>query len=159
MGVSRLRSQSWERDDSGNLGYKEEYVPDNKKHGKEPHVDRYRNGTNIGRYNKDGEGIPHKGSMPPKIPRGDIPKFQKAAAKLKFCPLSISDIIELIGGSVAEAAYLKKQMEDGKSLWDALKDLWDAYDDEDFELGDPETWDKKKREQMKRNRCRMPNVG
>ena len=33
------------------------YVPDNSKHG-HPHVDRYRGSQNVGRYNKDGTGIP-----------------------------------------------------------------------------------------------------
>ena len=48
------------------LGYTEDqYVPDNSgKHGG-PHVDRYRGGANVERYNKDGSGILHKGVMLP----------------------------------------------------------------------------------------------
>ena len=59
------------------------YVPDNSgKHGG-PHVDRYdKGGNNLGRYRKDGSGIPFKGSHPPKIPKSDLSKFLKAAARL-----------------------------------------------------------------------------
>ena len=60
----------------------DEYVPDKSgKHGG-PHVDRYSKSTNVGRYNKDGTGIPHKGQLPPKIPKSDWGKFLKGAGRL-----------------------------------------------------------------------------
>ena len=43
------------------------YVPDKYKHGG-PHVDRYRKGRNIGRYNRDGTPVEHKGKIPPLNP-------------------------------------------------------------------------------------------
>ena len=57
------------------------YVPDNNKHGG-PHIDRYRGGQNVGRYTKCGKPIPHKGKIPPPIPRKDLARFTAAASKL-----------------------------------------------------------------------------
>ena len=81
------------------------YVPDNSgKHGG-PHVDRYKESTNVRRYNKDGSGIVHKGKMPPSIPKGDISKFQKAAGKLRGFFL----LLDLLPGTIAEGLYIKAQ--------------------------------------------------
>ena len=41
--------------------------------------------------------------------------------------------------------YLKEQMDQGKSLKEALENLMESYEDEHFDILDPETWDKKKR--------------
>ncbi len=57
------------------------YVLDKHKHGG-PHIDRYRGNHNIGRYTPKGAPIPHKGRMPPPIPRSDWMKFISAAEKL-----------------------------------------------------------------------------
>ena len=58
------------------------YVPDFDNHGG-AHVDRYRNGKNIGRYRPDGSPMEHMGKTPSKIPKSDLKKFDKAAAKCK----------------------------------------------------------------------------
>ncbi len=58
----------------------DQYVPDTAKHG-DPHVDRYRDGRNIGRYKPDGTPIPHKGKLPPPIPNRDKERFKDAADK------------------------------------------------------------------------------
>ena len=121
------------------LGASDKYVPDNSKHGA-PHVDRYREGVNIGRYNKNGTGIMHKGKMPPDIPKGDIRNFQKAASKLRGNGLLL--LLDLLPGALAEALYLKEQIAQGKSLLEALAELLKAYDDEHFDILDPNTWDK-----------------
>ena len=58
------------------------YVPDPCKHGGS-HVDRYnKGGQNVGRYRPNGKPIPHKGSVPPKIPKKDLGRFFAAASKL-----------------------------------------------------------------------------
>ena len=58
------------------------YVPDKYKHGG-PHVDRYtKDGQNVGRYKKDGTPLDFKGKPSPPIPKSDLRKFIKSAAKL-----------------------------------------------------------------------------
>ena len=56
------------------------YKIDIAKHGG-PHVDRYRKGSNIGRYRLDGSPIPHNGVTPAPIPNADLERFEKEAAK------------------------------------------------------------------------------
>ena len=69
------------------------YVPDTSgKHGG-PHVDRYSGSNNVGRYNKDGSGIPHKGRNPPKIPKSDWKKFLKAAGRLPMLNLLLDSLL------------------------------------------------------------------
>ena len=124
------------------LGLSDEFVPDKYKHGG-PHVDWYHNGTNMGRYNKDGSGIMHNGKMPPRIPKRLMPSFQKAASKLSCNSLLL--ILDLLPGTIGEIMYLKEQMDQGKSLKEALENLMESYEDEHFDILDPETWDEKKR--------------
>ncbi len=59
---------------------KDIYKLDNAKHGG-PHIDRYRRGSNVGRYRLDGTPIPHNGIIPPPIPNADFERFLAEAAK------------------------------------------------------------------------------
>ena len=63
------------------FGAADRYVPDMRNHGG-PHVDRYRGSQNVGRYDRCGNPIPHKGKTPPPIPKRDWSRFQIAASKL-----------------------------------------------------------------------------
>jgi hypothetical protein len=64
----------------------DEFVPDKSgKHGG-CHVDWYdKNGKNLGRFRKDGSGIPHKGKLPPKVPNSLMGALARALAKLDSC--------------------------------------------------------------------------
>ena len=80
------------------------YQPDPSKHGG-PHVDRYDpSGKNVGRYRPDGTPIPHKGKLPPPIPKKDMSKFLCAVKKLAKIGMLVGIIIdELSSPASAEA--------------------------------------------------------
>jgi RHS repeat-associated protein len=60
--------------------------------------------------------------------------------------LLLISLIRAIPGSVAEGFYIKdKMLNEDKSLLEALGDLLDDYGDDDFDIMNPETWDKDKR--------------
>ena len=101
------------------------YVPDNSKHGKS-HVVRYHGSQNVGRYNKDGSGILHKGKMPPKNPKSEYPKFLKAAAKLK-CLGPLFYMPEIVDGVMSELDRFKRARENGRTYKEQLgKDIDEA---------------------------------
>jgi RHS repeat-associated protein len=83
------------------------YQSDPCKHGG-PHIDRYDSGgKNIGRYRADGTGIPHKGKVPPSIPKSDLAKFTKAAKLLgKCCSAIVGVVLFLADAAEAEAPTL-----------------------------------------------------
>ncbi|MBI5576274.1 MAG: RHS repeat-associated core domain-containing protein [Deltaproteobacteria bacterium] len=86
------------------------YQPDASKHGS-PHIDRYDpSGKNVGRYRPDGTGIPHKGKVPPPIPKKDLSKFSKAAKKLGKCGTAISIILWLADPAEAQAPTIDKDL-------------------------------------------------
>ena len=87
------------------------YVPDNSRHGS-PHVDRYHGSTNVGRYNKDGSGIRHKGIMPPRIPKSEMGKFAAAALKLRCVP----GILTLVQGIVEDFNLYIRARNNGRSF-------------------------------------------
>jgi hypothetical protein len=58
------------------------YKLDVAKHGG-AHVDRYRRGSNVGRYRLDGTPIPHNGVIPAPIPASDQQRFQSETAKAR----------------------------------------------------------------------------
>ena len=61
----------------------DDYKVDKFNHGG-PHIDRTdRNGNQVGRYNENGDPIEFKGHKPPRIPRRDKEKFEKAANELR----------------------------------------------------------------------------
>lgn len=70
------------------------YEPDVHKHGG-PHIDRYNGSQNVGRYRPDGSGIPHKGKMPPPIPKKDMCKFLKAVKALGKLGAIVGIVLEL----------------------------------------------------------------
>jgi hypothetical protein len=60
---------------------KDTYHLDRNKHGG-IHIDRRNKaGQNIGRYRLNGDPIPHKGVVPPQIPKADQIRFNAEAAK------------------------------------------------------------------------------
>ena len=93
------------------------YVPDNSKHGS-PHVDRYHGGVNVGRYNKDGTGIPHKGKMPPRIPNSEIGKFSAAASKLRC----VCGILGWLPGILDDISRLNRARENGRSYSEQMQE-------------------------------------
>ncbi len=93
------------------------YVPDNSKHGR-PHVDRYHGGVNVGRYNRDGTGIPHKGKMPPRIPNSEIGKFSAAASKLRC----VCGIFGWLPGIFDDISRLNRARENGRSYSEQMQE-------------------------------------
>ena len=120
----------------------DKYVPDNSgKHGG-PHVDRYKGSTNVGRYSKDQTPLLHKGKVSPSIPKSNLTKFNKAASKLKgIGPLNL--LLDMLPGAILEGQFIgDKMLNENKSFWDAIKELWDRYQDEEFDIEDKDTWEK-----------------
>ena len=91
------------------------YVPDNSKHG-QPHVDRYHGSQNIGRYRKDGTGIPHKGKMPPRIPMSERGRFLAAASKLRCA----GNILAWIPGILDDIDRISRAKENGRTYKEQL---------------------------------------
>ena len=100
------------------------YVPDNSRHGS-PHVDRYHGSTNVGRYNKDGSGIRHKGRMPPRIPKSDMGSFSAAASKLR-CGLGF---LSLVQGVIEDINLYIRARANGRSYSEQFEE---EYKDVEF---------------------------
>ncbi len=81
--ATQASSASGSAVESGPVYIADNYNVDTRSHGS-PHIDRVDdNGKLVGRYNEDGTPIKHKGETPPKIPKSDKEKFQRAADKLR----------------------------------------------------------------------------
>ena len=77
----------------------------------------------MGRYNKDGTGIPHKGKMPPRIPKSELKKFSSAASKLR----GVGNLLGLVPGLLDEIDRALRARENGRTYKKQLdKDLKDA---------------------------------
>jgi len=63
----------------------DEYQADRHRHGG-GHIDRYRNGTNIGRYRPDGTPIPHKGKNAASHTSFRLGAFSGSRGKIKLTP-------------------------------------------------------------------------
>ena len=87
------------------------YTPDPKKHGG-AHVDRRtKQGQHVGRYRPDGSPIQHKGRTPPPIPKSDLAKFARVAAKLPLIGVILGILLDADEANAGEEELLRQRLQ------------------------------------------------